>query len=103
LDTRARAVAPNLKAADALKLMRDEELDHLVVYSGATVLGIASRRDLEQRTLGLKPVGHLMSERPPWGTPETTLAEAAELLRARSLGCLPVLERKRLVGVVTAS
>jgi acetoin utilization protein AcuB len=103
LDRRTRAVSPDLKATDALGVMREEKLDHLVVYSGKTVLGIASRRDLEERTLGLKPLGQVISARPPCASPETTLSEAAELLRGRSIGCLPVLERNQLVGVVTAS
>ncbi|HWQ52411.1 MAG TPA: CBS domain-containing protein [Bryobacteraceae bacterium] len=35
--------------------------------------------------------------------PQTTLAEAADLMLKRLIGCLPVLEDGRLVGIVTAT
>jgi acetoin utilization protein AcuB len=35
--------------------------------------------------------------------PETTLRQAANLLRGRTIGCLPVLEEGRLLGIVTTT
>jgi len=45
----------------------------------------------------------LMTTDPAWCTPESTVRDAAELMRLRDCGCIPVLERdsRRLVGVVT--
>ena len=45
----------------------------------------------------------LMTPDPARCTPESTLREAAELMRQHDCGCIPVIERdsKRLVGVVT--
>ena len=45
----------------------------------------------------------LMTTDPAWCTPECTVRDAAELMRLRDCGCIPVLERdsRRLVGVVT--
>jgi CBS domain-containing protein len=34
-------------------------------------------------------------------TPETPLVDAAKLMHERKLGCLPVLEGGRLVGILT--
>jgi len=34
-------------------------------------------------------------------TPDTPLAEAARILTERKIGCLPVVEGGRLVGIVT--
>jgi CBS domain-containing protein len=34
-------------------------------------------------------------------TPDTPLVEAARLMAHRKLGCLPVLEEGRLVGILT--
>jgi CBS-domain-containing membrane protein len=31
------------------------------------------------------------------------MKEAANLLRGRSIGCLPILEKRRLVGIVTTT
>jgi CBS domain-containing protein len=35
--------------------------------------------------------------------PEATLTEAADLMRRRRIGCLPIIERGRPVGIVTAT
>jgi CBS domain-containing protein len=46
-------------------------------------------------------VRHAMTERPTTGRPEMTATEAAELMRARDVGAIPVVEGETLVGVVT--
>ena len=33
--------------------------------------------------------------------PEMTIRKAANLLRGRSIGCLPVMDEGRLVGIIT--
>jgi acetoin utilization protein AcuB len=35
--------------------------------------------------------------------PDTTVREAANLLRGRHIGCLPIVEDGRLVGIVTVA
>jgi acetoin utilization protein AcuB len=35
--------------------------------------------------------------------PDSTLREAAKLLRGRSIGCLPVIDGRKLVGIITLS
>jgi CBS domain-containing protein len=99
----AKVVTPNLRATEALALMRDQQLDELVVVSGRTVLGIASARDLEDMTLGLKPVASVMSTRPVCVPPELEVSEAALRVRGRSIGSLPVVAGSRVVGLVTTA
>jgi CBS domain-containing protein len=36
-------------------------------------------------------------------TPETPLAEAAEIMLRHKIGCLPVLDKKKVVGIITES
>jgi CBS domain-containing membrane protein len=36
-------------------------------------------------------------------TPDTPIAEAARMLREQKIGCLPVLEKGRLIGILTES
>jgi CBS domain-containing membrane protein len=36
-------------------------------------------------------------------TPASSVRRAASLMRRRGIGCLPVVERDRLVGIVTVS
>jgi CBS domain-containing protein len=98
-----KVVTPNLRATQALAMMKDEQLDELVVVSGRTVLGIASARDLEDTTLGLKPLAAVMSLRPVCVPPDLAVSEAAERLRGRCVGCLPVVADSRVVGLVTTA
>jgi CBS domain-containing protein len=47
------------------------------------------------------PVGEIMETSVVTVTPETTTLEAIELMRKHKIGCLPVLNEGRLVGIVT--
>lgn len=94
-------------AQEAWQRMRLARIEHLVVLDDGRVVGILSDRDLGgPRGTSIRRgarVGELMSGRVVTARPETTVREAANLLRGRSIGCLPVLERGRLVGIVTTS
>ncbi len=48
-----------------------------------------------------RAVGELMHRDVVTATPETTVARAAATMRKRRVGCLPVLSRGKLVGIVT--
>jgi len=94
-------------ASDALAFMRDAGVRHAVVLSGTQILGVISERDLGGPHGGRlrvgRNVGELMQGEPVLAEPETSLAQAAELLRDERIGCLPVVERGRLLGIVTRS
>jgi CBS domain-containing protein len=46
-------------------------------------------------------VREAMTPEAEWITPDTTLIEAARKMRDRGIGCLPVGENDRLVGMIT--
>ena len=46
-------------------------------------------------------VGTVMTKEVATIGPEALLAEATELMRSERLGCLPVMEGKQLVGIIT--
>jgi len=48
-------------------------------------------------------VKEVMSSNVITTTPDTPLVEAARVLMDRKIGCLPVLEDDRLVGILTES
>ena len=73
----AKLVPPATRATDALEQMESERLDHLIIFSGKTLLGVVSRRDLEGATLGAKTVAAFMTTRPAFVDPKTTLGDAA--------------------------
>jgi acetoin utilization protein AcuB len=50
-----------------------------------------------------KSVAEVMTSRPVTVAPDTTVREAANRLRGRKIGCLPVVEKGRLVGIVTTT
>jgi CBS-domain-containing membrane protein len=74
---------------------------------GHKPVGVVSERDLGgpkgAEVRRGRTVGDLMSQPLVTATPQTTVREAANLLRGHLVGCLPLLERGRIVGIVTLS
>jgi len=81
--------------------MRNARVRHLVVVRGRRVLGVLSDRDLGLETD--KSVGDVMTAHAVSASPDMTIRKAANLLRGRSIGCLPVMEDGNLVGIVTTT
>lgn len=90
------------EAERALTDMRECGLHHLVVVSDDRLVGVVSSQDLAGAPPGA-PVRDLMSKRVVSAAPATTVREAANLLRGHHIGCLPVLDGERIVGMVTVS
>jgi CBS domain-containing protein len=99
---RVETVEERVPAPEAAERMRSSRMRHLVVVRGREIRGVVSDRDVvgaEDRT-----VGDLMVEDPVLASPDDTLRRAANLLRGRRVGCLPVVDgRGRLVGIVTTT
>jgi len=96
------SVAPSTTAADARARMKMSGIHHLVVRDGKTVVGVVSSRDLGTNA-GQTPVRDLMSAHIATAGPTTTVKQAANILRGRGIGCLPVMDGGKLVGIVTVS
>ena len=103
--------------AAAWRLMRERKVRHLPVVDGrGTLVGIVSDRDLRMiagapplaeggrgaRPRRDVPLGRVMT----WGVvtvqPETDLRHAARVMRDQRIGTLPVVDRGRLVGILSA-
>jgi acetoin utilization protein AcuB len=101
-----RTVEPTDSAALAWERMRQYRIHHLVVVDDGGVVGVVSAGDLGgahgNPVRDGHPVGELMAARPASVTPQTTIREAANLLRGNGIDCLPVLDKGRLKGIVTA-
>jgi hypothetical protein len=78
-----------------------------VVVDDREIVGILSERDLGGRAGGRlrrgRTVEDLMTRRTTSADPETTVREAADVMRERLIGSLPVVDRERVVGIVTAT
>jgi CBS domain-containing protein len=100
----------------AERLMRTESIRHLPVLSAGRLVGILSQRDLYRAAtsslLGLQPgteedwlakipVGETMSTQVFTAHPDASLGSAAEMMVRERIGCLPVVEDDRLVGLLS--
>lgn len=98
-------------------LMKQKRVRHLPVLDDyGDLCGIVTQRDLfrgavlrslgygsraEEMMLASLAVKDAMTEDPITVGPDTLLADAARLLLEHSIGCLPVLDGGRLVGILT--
>jgi CBS domain-containing protein len=89
---------------------------HLPVLDGTEVVGVLSQRDLFRSALGaalafgiqrpqeimrMLEVGDVMTAPPVTIGPEAAVQEAARAMEEKRIGCLPVVEGGRLVGILT--
>lgn len=97
------AVSAETLAAEALKLMIDRRVRHLAVVDGERrVVGVLSRGDLLRMPLFGKFVREVMTADPETVSAETPLAEAADRMADRRVGCLPVVDAAgRLAGLLS--
>ncbi len=122
----------DLMTADVATLRRNDKLTiaddvmslgrirHMPVLDDDSeeLVGVVSQRDLfrsalartlgygkvaQQRMLAMLSVKDVMTTDVTTTTPDTPLRDAARLMLAHKLGCLPVVEGKRLVGILTES
>jgi acetoin utilization protein AcuB len=100
-------VPPQLAADEAYDRMRAARVRHLVVVENGELIGVLSDRDL--RAVGgvaarrQRRVIELMTAHTVTATPATTVREAANLLRGHVIGCLPIVEKKKVVGILTTT
>jgi len=81
--------------------MRSARVRHLVVVDDGRVIGVLSQRDLggtREESLPAGTVQDVMRSHVIVAAPDTTVRTAANLLRGHDIGCLPVVDGKKLVG-----
>ena len=104
MSTRVERVNVNEHPTRARSLMRMRRIHHLVVIEDHRVKGLLTDEDLRGPEADASAtVEPLMRTRVATAPPDLTVRKAANLLRGSHLGALPVLERGRLVGIVTVS
>ena len=103
MHTKVETVTPRESAAVALERMRRSKIRHLVVQDGNKVVGVLSDRDVAGMgsLRQVETVEDVMTSPAVTCSPDLTLRQGANLLRGRTMGCLPVLDKGKLVGIVT--
>jgi CBS domain-containing protein len=111
-----RTLEPNDKLSIADELMKIGNFRHVVVVDDGEVVGVVSHRDIfygalawslgqgtsaHQRALESLPVKNVMHGEVTTVAPDTSLSSAARTMLERRVGCLPVVENERLVGILT--
>jgi CBS domain-containing protein len=110
------SVRPGDDLASLVDLMDERRVRHVpVVDDDRTVVGLVSQRDLVREVLhgrnlpfsemrellGRKRVRSIMTKDLEMVDPDTPIEDAGQLMLDNKLGCLPVVESERLVGILT--
>jgi len=105
MSTPVRTIVPSVSMDEANRIMIRHGLDGLIVAEQEKVIGVVSRRDVDQamhHKLGHAPVLGFMSKPVISVPPETPLNEMQHLMILEDIGRLPVIDNTgRLLGVVS--
>jgi acetoin utilization protein AcuB len=93
--------------SDAINLMKQHSIRHLPVIEGGEFVGWVTEGDIRQAYLASLiedvTIKDIMIKDPIAVSPDANMEEAAELLYRHGIGGLPVVDRKKLVGVITVA
>lgn len=108
-------VAPSTTIREAHLLLRVNRIRHLPVVDQGRLVGIVSDRDLrdalpshllthdDDELILQKPVSAIMQKQVITAHPLDFIEDAAVLIYEHKIGCLPVMQGNRLVGMITES
>ena len=102
-------ITPDIKLSEAYSLMNEKRIRHLPVIKGDKLIGMVTDRDLRLATSKLaqhpfdpaSAVQNIMSHPVKITHPSDPIESATQLMREMKIGCLPVVEASKLVGIVT--
>jgi CBS domain-containing protein len=105
--TNVYSVTPEDTIYDALRLMADRNIGAVVVLSGEEIRGIFSERDYARKVILLgktsrtTPVGEIMTTNVISVELDWTADQCMALMTDKHIRHLPVVEKGRLVGVIS--
>lgn len=105
MSTKVETIDPSQSADDAWSIMEMNDIHHLVVVEYGEVVGVVSSRDLGGKNgaaqrRGVR-VSDIMHAKPVTASPTDTIRQAANKLRGHGIGCLPVVDGKKVKGILT--
>ncbi len=102
-------IEPNTSLAEANGMCWELGIRHLPVMEGKRLVGLVTDRDIRFSTSPFAPVlfgenarvEEVMIRAVFTADPLDPVEDAARVMREHKIGCLPVLEGKRLTGIIT--
>jgi acetoin utilization protein AcuB len=109
-------VTPDDYLSDAIRIMKEQDIKHLPVVKNEKLKGIISDRDIKEYSpskatsldiyelhylLAKTKIKEIMQAPVITTTPDAPVEEAAMTLLDKTIGCLPVLDNNRLVGIIS--
>lgn len=111
-------VTPLTSVPDALNIMHENGIKRLPVINKDKLVGIVTENDLLKVSpspatslsifeinflIGKMTVKEIMAKKPVTVSPDTTIEEAALIMRKKKVSGLPVLDEGMLVGIISES
>ncbi len=94
-------------ALDAAKLLKEKEISFLVIIKDNSPIGIVSERDFvkkvvaEDKVASTMSLESIMSKKFRWVQPDSKIEDAVQKMLNNNIRRLLVLEKEKLVGVIT--
>jgi CBS domain-containing protein len=103
--------------SEAIHFFANKHLQHLPVLDGDSLIGIISVNDVVHLTAQMLANGEsiskeelnqnyslkdIMTPNPVWVAPDTSIAEALQILVKGNIQCLPICEGGKLVGIISS-
>lgn len=100
-------IRPDSTIHDAVMMLVDKKVGSLVVMDGEEVAGIITERDILNenahrfKQIDETPVRDVMTREVVFGRPDETVDEVMRVMTERRVRHLPILEKKRLIGMIS--
>jgi acetoin utilization protein AcuB len=97
-------ITPDLPISEAVRIMTSRSIRHLPVVDQGEMIGLVTESNIRQYLS--QPVDDVIIEDIMIVNPITidinaSIDSAAKLIHAYKIGCLPVLEKRKLAGIIT--
>lgn len=114
----AASIGSDARLLDAALTMRRSGFRHLPITEGERLVGIITDRDIQRfapsllgnvsqdeynRIFEETPLTRVMTKNLITVTADTPVSDAAHILHDKKLGCVPVVEGEKLVGIITVT
>ena len=116
MSTKVVTLTPESTMDEAVALEMRMRIRHIPILEGETLVGIVTDRDLKrampslltgtnreqhEQVMKSTKVGQIMTRSPLTTSPEAPLKDAVRILCEEKFGALPVVDGKKLVGIIT--